>query len=228
MVDHGNKRLSADSRACTAAHLRRQPKAVEGRPTWLCACCGLRSRCAWSRSFASPILTAMALVRRDSRWPSSLRWWRIRRSGVGRAMLSCECDDQRNMGGRRECDVPPSREEGARPRRYHLRWWCWASRPHRWLEWGQGSEGLQQEKPGRSGGSRWSCACCGRRSMDARADRIAAPTLVEGRHLSARAVLSVLGWQRIAQLADVDAVQDQDVGEYAGEKGVRHYVRARS
>jgi hypothetical protein len=67
--------------------------------------------------------------------------------------------------------------------------------------------------------------------MDARADRIAAPSQVEDRHLSARAVLPVLGWDqvwgRIAQLADVDAAQDQDGGGYAGEKGIRHYVRAR-
>jgi hypothetical protein len=37
MVDHGNRRLSADSRACIAAHPRRQPKVAEGRPTWSCA-----------------------------------------------------------------------------------------------------------------------------------------------------------------------------------------------
>ena len=154
MVDHGNRRLSVDSRACTAAHRRRQLRAAEGHPRWSCACCGLQSRCAWSRSFASPILTAMAPVRRDSQRPSSMRRRRIPRCGVGRAMLSCECDGQRNMGGRRECGAPPSREEGAHRRRYHLRWWCWASRPPRLFESGRDCEVLRQEKPGRSGGSR--------------------------------------------------------------------------
>lgn len=152
MVDHGNRPLSADSRACTAAHRRRRPRVAEGRPTWSYACCGLQSKCAWLRSFASPILMAMALVQRDSQWPSSTRRRRIRRSDVGRAMLSCECDDQRNMGGRRECDVPPSREEGARLRTYHLRWWCWASKPPRLQGWG--CEGLQKVKAGQEGGSR--------------------------------------------------------------------------
>jgi hypothetical protein len=67
--------------------------------------------------------------------------------------------------------------------------------------------------------------------MNAHADRIAAPTQVEDRHLSARAVLPVLGWdqvrRRIAQQADVDVEQDQDGGGYAGKKEVRHYVKAR-
>jgi hypothetical protein len=68
--------------------------------------------------------------------------------------------------------------------------------------------------------------------MDAREDRIAAPSQVEDRRLSARAVLPVLRWdlvwQRGAQQADdVDGVQDQDGGGYARKKGVRDYVRAR-
>jgi hypothetical protein len=150
---------------------------------------------------------------------------------VGRAMLLCECDDQRNMGGHRECDVPPNREEGAHQRTYHLRWWCLASRPHQCSEWWWGCEGPQKEKAGGAGGPRKSCACCGRRSMDARADQIAAPIQVEDPHFWARAVMPVLGWdqvwRRIAQQADVDAVQDQDGGGYAGGKGIRHYVRAR-
>ena len=67
--------------------------------------------------------------------------------------------------------------------------------------------------------------------MNARADRIATPTQVEDRQLLVRAVLPVLEWDqvwgRIAQQADVDAVQGQDDGGYAGEKGVLHYVRVR-
>jgi hypothetical protein len=68
--------------------------------------------------------------------------------------------------------------------------------------------------------------------MHARADRIAAPSQVEDRRLSARAVLPVLRWglvwRRVAQRADVDGVQDQDGGGSAGKKGVRDYVRART
>ena len=67
--------------------------------------------------------------------------------------------------------------------------------------------------------------------MDGRADRIAAPSQVEDHRLSARAVPPVLGWEvwgRIAQQADVDGVQDQGDGGYAGEKGDRDYVGART
>ena len=152
MADHGSRPLSADNRACTVAHPRRRPRVVEGHPTWSCVCCGLRSRCAWSRSFASPILTAMAPERRDSQWLSSLQRQRLPRCDEGRAMLSCECDGQQNMDGRRECDVPPSREEGAHPRTYHLRWCCWALRPPRWVEWGWDCEGPQKAE--RLGGSK--------------------------------------------------------------------------
>jgi hypothetical protein len=67
--------------------------------------------------------------------------------------------------------------------------------------------------------------------MDGRADRIAAPSQVEDRQLSARAGSPVLGWVqvrgRVAQQADGDGVQDQDDGGYAGERGDRDYVGAR-
>jgi hypothetical protein len=81
------------------------------------------------------------------------------------------------------------------------------------------------------GVSRLCYGCCGRRSIDARAGRIAAPTQVEDLLLSPRAVPPVLKWDRVwrssARRADVDVGQDQDGGRCVGEKQFRRYVRAR-
>lgn len=82
----------------------------------------------------------------------------------------------------------------------------------------------------RKGESKLCYGCCGRRSMDARAGQIAAPTQVEDLLLSPRAVPLVMKWDRVsrssARRADVDAGQDQGGGRCVGEE-FRHYARAR-
>jgi hypothetical protein len=67
--------------------------------------------------------------------------------------------------------------------------------------------------------------------MDARADRIAAPTRVQDLPLSTRVESPVLKWDQVwrgvVRRADVDARQDRDGVECVEEKGFQHYARAR-